>query len=177
MWLSKQEYGQVPQYLLKRKLATAAAYAQELVRQEDAACMQHMGWGEVIWSMASMLRGGDGIGHQHRVWGGRRLRRRLHSYPMACASCQRRSGLTCSQCWQRAGRKQRRSCWHACPSLRYQCAISHAGHCETLRCLQGLPFVTKTERHRKLKAELEDRLQEIAEAEDMFSQPKMLVEL
>ena len=61
--------------------------------------------------------------------------------------------------------------------MRYQCTLPHACDRETLHCSQGLPFVTKTERHRKLKAELEDRLQEIAEAEDMFSQPKMLVEL
>ena len=37
VWLSKQEYGQVPQYLLKRKLAMAAAYAQEMVRR-DGVC-------------------------------------------------------------------------------------------------------------------------------------------
>ena len=48
---------------------------------------------------------------------------------------------------------------------------------ETVFRLQGLPFVTKTERHRKLKIELEDRLQEIAEAVEMFSQPEVLVEL
>ena len=39
MWLSKQEYGQVPQYLLKRKLAMAAAYAQELVTM--GRCRKH----------------------------------------------------------------------------------------------------------------------------------------
>ncbi len=42
---------------------------------------------------------------------------------------------------------------------------------------QGLPFVIKTEKHRRYKAEVEERLAEIEEAWQMFSQPHMLVEL
>ena len=63
-WLSKQEYGQVPQYLLKRKLAMAAAYAQELVRMLHA-CSVRAGE-EVVWRMAGMVKVDDGR-HQHSV--------------------------------------------------------------------------------------------------------------
>jgi hypothetical protein len=37
--------------------------------------------------------------------------------------------------------------------------------------------VIKTEKHRRYKAEVEERLAEIEEAWQMFSQPHMLVEL
>ena len=42
---------------------------------------------------------------------------------------------------------------------------------------QALPFVIKTEKHRRYKVEVEERLAEIQEAWLMFSQPRVLVEL
>ena len=44
-------------------------------------------------------------------------------------------------------------------------------------CMQALPFVIKIEKHRRYKAEVEERLAEIEEAWQMFSQPQVLVEL
>jgi hypothetical protein len=42
--------------------------------------------------------------------------------------------------------------------------------------VQALPFVIKTPSQRRHKAALEARLQEIEEALDVFSQPKVLVQ-
>ena len=36
-WLRKEEYGQVPQYILERKLCMAAQYAEELVSPDQHA--------------------------------------------------------------------------------------------------------------------------------------------